>query len=252
MARDHALARTLAPGTAILRLYRWRTPTVSLGRNEPARGLYDRAAAARLGIGFVRRPTGGRCVLHQEELTYAVLLPAGALGGPRRAYRRIHAGLVRALVALGVPAELAGGERTPPPSAGPCFALAAPGEVTVAGRKLVGSAQARLEGALLQHGSLLLAPGQDALEALRTGATCGPATAAFESVAARGAGDAAAASLREVLGAVPPWEALARAVTLGMAAEVEGAWSDCTVAVDEGAEATLRRNYASPAWTWRR
>ena len=67
MALDHALADTLAPGAGVLRFYRWARATVSFGRNQPASGNYDRELARELGMGFVRRPTGGRAVLHDLE-----------------------------------------------------------------------------------------------------------------------------------------------------------------------------------------
>ena len=80
MAVDHALAETADPDAGWLRLYRWTRPTLSLGRNEPAAGFYDFERAGRLGIDVVRRPTGGRGVLHDAELTYAVVAPVAAGG----------------------------------------------------------------------------------------------------------------------------------------------------------------------------
>src|SRR5690606_17502269 len=103
----------------------------------------DRAVASR-AVDFVRRPTGGRAVLHDRELTYAVVVPHRALGGPRAAYRAINEALVMGLRALGVDASVSERGRVLPPDAGPCFQVAAPGEVVADGRKLVGSAQARL------------------------------------------------------------------------------------------------------------
>ena len=147
MAVDHALAACSSPGKAVVRIYRWSCPTVSFGRNEPARDRYDRAAGHSAAIEFVRRPTGGRAVLHDRELTYAVVLPCPTTGGLRETYGLIHRGLVEALCSLGVPAAMAAGRGlSVGPDSGPCFDEPAPGEVTVAGRKLVGSAQARLEG----------------------------------------------------------------------------------------------------------
>lgn len=242
MARDHALALGLEGGRGVLRLYRWAEPTVSFGRNEPVRGPWDLERARGLGLSFVRRPTGGRAVLHDRELTYAVAAPCRSLAGARAFYRAVNAGLVRALRSLGAAAELAPpSTAAPAPGAGPCFRRAAPGEVVVRGRKLVGSAQARVRGALLQHGSLLLAPGQDLLEEV------GPA---------RREGDAAPASLVGVLGFVPPWEALVDAVVDGLAAELEGEWSPPEPpgrrSPDPELEARLLARYGSGAWTWRR
>ena len=75
MAVDHALAACSSPGKAVLRIYQWSCPTVSFGRNEPTRGRYDPALGRSAGIEFVRRPTGGRAVLHDRELTYSAVLP---------------------------------------------------------------------------------------------------------------------------------------------------------------------------------
>ena len=97
MALDHALAVCSQQSQGVLRLYSWKEATVSFGRNEPTKGLYDRANAEELGIEFVRRPTGGRAVLHQNEITYAVVLPVRALGGPKASYMAINRGLAEGL-----------------------------------------------------------------------------------------------------------------------------------------------------------
>lgn len=154
-------------GGSFLRLYRWSPPCLSFGRNEPATTRYDRAAIELLGIDVVRRPTGGRAVWHDAEVTYAVAAPVAAFGTLRDSYRAIHARLAAALRKLGMAAELAPdtGHRTPL-GAGACFAQAVGGEVVVGGRKLVGSAQVRQGTAFLQHGSILLDGSQDMVAAV--------------------------------------------------------------------------------------
>ena len=98
MAVDQALLDAVkAGGAPVLRLYRWDPATLSFGRTQPARGLYDAEAARARAIAFVRRPTGGQAVLHDDELTYAVVAPVPAVGRPREAYRRINAALVEGL-----------------------------------------------------------------------------------------------------------------------------------------------------------
>jgi lipoate-protein ligase A len=239
MARDHALALGIAPGRGVLRLYRWVRPTISLGRNEPAGRFRDRARALD-DLCFVRRPTGGRAVLHDREITYAVAVPLRALGGVRQTYRKVNQGLVNALRSLGVSAELAPeAHEAARPDAGPCFQQAAPGEVTVAGRKLVGSAQARIAGALLQHGSLLMDGRQDLLE---------------PGASERGAPVSGAVSLAELLGASPSWECLAEAVAAGLAEALGGRWHESSgpCGYHARSEAELVSRYRSPAWTWRR
>ncbi|PYP79222.1 MAG: hypothetical protein DMD25_05585 [Gemmatimonadetes bacterium] len=141
-----------------------------MGRNEPAAARYDRAAIARRGLDVVRRPTGGGAVWHEHEVTYAVAAPVATFGSLRNAYRTIHERLVAALRSLGVEATLA--PHRPPPSSrildhpASCFATPVGGEVLVAGRKLVGSAQVRKGSAFLQHGSILLAGSQQVVTAV--------------------------------------------------------------------------------------
>jgi lipoate-protein ligase A len=156
------LALAERTGRAFLRLYRFDPPCLSFGRNEPVTG-YDRSAITRLGVDVVRRPTGGRAVWHEHELTYAVAAPIAAFGSLRLGYWAIQGWLAAALRTLGAEAALA--LQGPRPAAharsGACFAAPVGGEVLVDGRKLVGSAQARRGRALLQHGSVLLAGSQD-------------------------------------------------------------------------------------------
>lgn len=157
MAIDQALLdRTVGEGLAVLRLYRWHPACLSLGRHEPARRRYDPARIAAYGFDVVRRPTGGRAVLHDQELTYAVAAPLAWFGTVRQAYHAIHAMISEALRALDVPATLAAADRpVAGVGAGPCFASAVGGEVLLDTEKLVGSAQVVQDGALLQHGSIL-------------------------------------------------------------------------------------------------
>jgi len=163
------LARADGTGEGFLRLYRFDPPCLSLGRNEPA-AHYDHAELARRGLDVVRRPTGGRAVWHEHEVTYAVAAPIALFGGLRNAYHAIHARLAEALRSLGVDATLA--LHHPAPSSTilhqpvSCFAVPAAGEILVAGRKLVGSAQVRQGSAFLQHGSILLDGSQEIIAAV--------------------------------------------------------------------------------------
>ena len=154
-------------GRAFLRLYRWSPPCLSLGRNEPDH-RYDRAAIERLGWSVVRRPTGGRAVWHEHEVTYAVAAPIAAFGSLRESYRAIHERLARALRTLGADATLASPRPAIRLSAGPaaCFAAPVGGEVLVNGKKVVGSAQVRRGSAFLQHGSILLGGSQSVVNAV--------------------------------------------------------------------------------------
>ncbi|MEX2048409.1 MAG: biotin/lipoate A/B protein ligase family protein [Gemmatimonadota bacterium] len=243
MALDHALALRLAPSEGVVRLYGWERPTVSLGRNEPAKGLYTLEAMASAGVGAVRRPTGGRAVLHWRELTYAVVAPVDAWGGLREAYFGINLVLAEAIRGLGAPAEVVGGRAPTPLDAGPCFQAPAAGEIVVRGRKLVGSAQMRLEGALLQHGSILLDDDQGLLGRLRTD---GPGNrAAPESVAP--------ATLRAEAGHVGI-DDLTDAVAMSLRGGFGGTWGPegYRSSEIETADRLEAERYACDSWTWRR
>lgn len=243
MARDHALATAIQPQCGILRFYRWNAPTLSFGRNEPARDHYDADVLAARGWGVVRRPTGGRAVLHHRELTYAIIVPVRASGGPRTLYAAVHRGIARGLRAIGVDATIVAQDQpTPAVDAGPCFGLPAPGELEVEGRKLVGSAQVRIGHGLLQHGSILVDDDQSALDVERSG----PAWSDPGSVRP--------ASLRQLLGTAPTLHVLTAALVSGLARELGGEWNEPTspppVATD--AELRLLDRYRDTHWTWRR
>lgn len=248
MARDHALATLARPGTGTLRLYRWNPPTLSFGRNEPVTVGYRELLRRHPEMGAVRRPTGGRAVIHDRELTYSVVLPVRACGGMRAAYHRINEALVAGLRSLGVGAGHANG-RPLPPESGPCFLEAAEGEVVVGGRKLVGSAQARIEGAILQHGSLLLVADQTALFANGGGKTRDPGG----RVGGTRPGGTRPTTLAEVLGEIPAWGRLVAAFSTGFEEVFAGDWSRGAISEDEEAlAAKLKMRYGSREWTWRR
>jgi len=227
MAIDQALLQAAdRTGRAFLRLYRWSPPCLSFGRNEPALERYDRGAITRLGLDVVRRPTGGRAVWHEHEVTYAVAAPIAAFGSLRESYHRIHERLRAALRSLGVEAEIAPEHPTARRSDRPaaCFASAAGGEVLVAGRKVIGSAQVRRGGAFLQHGSILLAGSQDVIRAISRQPSAGGGETTLSALLGR------PVSFEEVTGAIV------------------AAWDGrCTPA-----DCPTVRPSGSDAWTWRR
>jgi len=235
MALDQALLDAAdRTGASFLRLYRWSPSCLSFGRNEPALTRYDRAAIERLGLDVVRRPTGGRAVWHDAEVTYAVAAPVEAFGSLRESYCEIHRRLARALQSLGVPADLAPNpESRAPLHTGSCFADAVGGEVVVRGRKLVGSAQVRQGLAFLQHGSILLDGSQDIV-----GAISRPPTAA-SSFRVRGS-----ITLREALGRTVAFEEVAQAIV--------SVWDDqLTVTAHYRPLPPVTAAFGSD-WTWRR
>jgi lipoyl(octanoyl) transferase len=251
MALDAALLASVQQGgRPAIRLYRWSPACLSFGRNQPARGVYDPDLAQRMAIDFVRRPTGGQAVLHDDELTYAVVAPTTWIGRPRSAYHRINGGLVAGLRALGVAADVAPGlaaGASPPAGLSwtdACFRRPAAGEVVVGGRKLVGSAQ-RMEGrVILQHGSLLVGGSQAGAEQLlATGGRAG-------DVVDPGTGWT---TLEGELGGRPEWGDLQTALVAGFESVLGTRIAPSGLAAAE-LEATdrLRLQFASTDWTWRR
>lgn len=240
MALDRALMRSVREGSPpILRFYRWNPRCLSLGRNQPARGRYNEDAIRERGIDVVRRDTGGRAVLHDRELTYAAVFPDGSLGGPRASYAAINRALVAGLRRLGVAAELAprGGHRAAILSLDPCFREAAEGEVVVAGRKLIGSAQWREAGVTLQHGSLLLA---------------GDQAEARDLLLDRVEGEASPATLSELRDPLPAWGSLVGALAAGWAEALDVDLRPSSLTWREDAAAARESaHYADPARTWR-
>ena len=234
MAIDQALLDAVEArgGLGYLRLYRWHPPCLSFGRNEPALARYDRSEIERLGLDVVRRPTGGRAVWHDAELTYAVAAPVAAFGCLQDSYHAMHERLARALRAMGIEAILASPATRPGPlSDGACFAQPVGGEVLVGGRKVIGSAQVRQRGAFLQHGSILLGGSQDVVA--RVSRVPSPA--------------ANATSLSIALGRQVEFSEVARAIT--------DTWLEDGEAAARGpaAHPPIRPSaFQNPAWTWRR
>jgi lipoate-protein ligase A len=237
MAVDAALlARAQTSGEAVLRVFSWTRPTLSFGRHETVRGRFDAATLDARGHDAVRRPTGGRVLLHDGEVTYSVTMPTPEGESVRDAFNRINHLLAAALARLGVRAEAAPGGRPLRPGGDACFAEPSAGELTVGGRKLVASAQRRDGNALLQHGSILLEDRQGALIGLASAPMAPPAPGA---------------ALRDVLG---------RAVTgaevrAALRAALEAAAGPAVPLADADARALaepLISTFADPQWTWRR
>jgi lipoyl(octanoyl) transferase len=226
-------------GVATLRLYAWEPATLSFGRNEPATRRYDRGAIERLALPTVRRPTGGRAVWHDDEVTYAVAAPSAGFGTLRQAYHAIHAVLAEALASLGAPVGLAADRPAVGVGAGACFASAAGGEVVaLGGGKVVGSAQVRGAEAFLQHGSIILGGVQQEVAAVTAGAAAPPSVVGLRSL-------------------LPASQATRETVARAIARTAARRWQ---VPDEPGrlpddvrrAAAALVPRYKDPAWTWRR
>lgn len=243
MALDEALMASASSGGVTLRFYQWRPGCLSLGRNQTARGRYDRAAAKDRGIDVVRRPTGGRAVYHDREVTYSVTAPEGQWGSLQEAYRRINRALACGLGGLGIAVTVSkrrGERRAPRPVVRACFREPLPGEVMAGGRKLVGSAQCRHGGALLQHGSILIHNDQHVVDELRTNGR-------------RQAQAVPAACLEELLPVVPPTRVLIEAIAKGFAEDLGALRLPGAYTAAELARARqLSERYVDDVWTWRR
>jgi lipoyl(octanoyl) transferase len=241
MALDEALMlRAARTGEGVFRVYGWSAPTLSLGRNQRAVGCYDLAMAKALGVEFVRRPTGGRALLHDHEITYSATIPLADADaeGAHAAYAFINRVLLGALRHLGVAAAPASGTRAIRPGLRPCFDVPAEHEIAIGGRKLVGSAQWRHGGSLLQHGSILVRDDQPMISRL---------------LKARPAVTPPAATLAESLGFEPSAEQVALSILESL--EEESGRRVQAFEPDEGLEADARRlreTYHDESWTWRR
>lgn len=161
MAMDEAVMQLHSQGIAppTLRFYGWEPPTLSVGYFQSVRRDIDLERCAQRGVPVLRRPTGGRAILHHQELTYSVVTAQDdplVAGGIRESYSRIAASIARGLAILGIEVGEGVAEKGARPRSPACFDAAMPHELVVLGRKLVGSAQVRRWSSILQHGSILL------------------------------------------------------------------------------------------------
>lgn len=167
MAIDEAIMNAMSEGKAppTLRFYSWQPATLSIGYFQKAEDEIDLEKVEEKGIGFVRRPTGGRAVLHDQELTYSMILPETYPDMPSsvtESYRVLSNGLLYGFRKLGLQADMVTladeEEKAKYASAGSsaCFDSPSWYELVVEGRKVAGSAQVRQKGVILQHGSILL------------------------------------------------------------------------------------------------
>jgi len=256
MAVDEAIMEAVGQGVVppTLRFYGWQPPCLSLGRFQPVDGTVNLDACRARGDDLVRRPTGGRAILHDtpdHELTYSLAIPQDdprVAGDILTSYRAISAALVRGLARLGVSAQLTPvlGHALHPETAA-CFDQPSGYEVTVNGRKLVGSAQARSGGAILQHGTMLLDVDLPVWVAVLHPPSGVTAEAFQEHLAGR------LTSLRQAVGRPVAFDEVAMALADGFretfgVALVPG---ELTVVERQRAEALRRQKYATESWICR-
>ncbi len=243
MAVDEVLWRGRRAGTAppTLRFYAWAPPTVSLGYGQSLADEVDQGVCRALGVGLVRRPTGGSAIYHdgpERELTYSVAASNDDLGVGAdllASYRWIAHALARGLRALGAPVEIVERRREYGPVPAFCFARTGTYELELDGRKLVGSAQRRHGKSFLQHGSIVLG-----LDAARVSAIFPSTRDPASSVA----------TLEQALGRRPAWDDCVAALTAAFEAEhgVDVRPGGLTPAEAAEVEMLARDKYATAAW----
>ncbi|MYD37263.1 MAG: lipoate--protein ligase family protein [Chloroflexi bacterium] len=254
MAVDCAIAEAVGGAAQLptLRLYGWQPVCLSLGYGQRLAEV-DAAALSSRGWGLVRRPSGGKAILHAQELTYSLCLPLGhdlTRGDVIESYRRISAGLLAALQHLGIPAR-AKPQNTNLPGAiaGPvCFLRPSHYEIAIGGRKLIGSAQLRRAGALLQHGSLPLCGD--------IGRICDALVFASDNAREqeRRLVRQRAITLSEVLGRAISWDEAAAAFKQGFARALDFALveSSLSAAERERTAALISERFGNPRYTAKR
>jgi lipoate-protein ligase A len=162
MEFDLLLAKSLKPDEVILRFYRWQPYCISLGANQSENSLKTDKIFSE-GYDVVRRPTGGRAILHAEELTYSVVFPAQDISSLKELYREINLAIKKGLCFFDDKLKYVSLEHNEPhfPSfykndrSAICFAVSSKNEINYEGKKLVGSAQRKMGEVILQHGSIL-------------------------------------------------------------------------------------------------
>ena len=159
---DLELVNNFKIDSPVLRVYRWKPYCISLGANQEFNSV-NTNKSKQDGIDIVKRPTGGRAILHSEELTYSVVYPLSDTVSPKQIYREINLALKSGLKYYDSIFEQIELEHTQPhfPSfyknekSTLCFAVSAMNELNFDGRKIAGSAQRKIENVILQHGSIL-------------------------------------------------------------------------------------------------
>jgi lipoate-protein ligase A len=246
MALDEAILRGVAEGSSppTLRFFGWQPACLSLGQAQPAADV-DFDTCSRLGVEVVRRPTGGRAILHVDELTYSVAAREDdphVQGGIVESYRRLSEGLLAGLMRMGLPVQQVERPDEHDRDPGPvCFESPSNYEIVFDGRKLVGSAQVRRGGVVLQHGSLPLFGDIARI--------CGVLAAKPDAAQVR----ARAITVEDAIGRAPAYADAARLMGEGFALALNLRLEPGALAPQERARAEeLRRDkYASDDWTRR-
>jgi len=253
MAMDEAILEAVAAGLSLptLRFYAWHPPCLSLGYSQAVRDEVDLEACRARGIEVVRRPTGGRAILHTDELTYSVVVPQSdprVAGEIIESYRRLCQGLLAGLRMLGLDVVQAGRKPSEPEAfSAACFDAPSDYEIIVGGRKIVGSAQARRRGVVLQHGALPLVGDVTRIMDLLN-------LPDDEREAFRVALRARATTLEAALGRAVSFDEVARALAQGFARALNLELVPGGLSPDELARAEMLRaeKYTAEGWTFQK
>ncbi len=253
MAVDEAILENVVSKNSLptLRLYAWSPPCLSLGRSQP----YADANINLLKINgwdIVRRATGGRAILHTDELTYAIIAPKDNLhlrGRVLESYQHLAQALLIALQDLGAKVEMnAGGKVPKSPTLNPvCFETPSAYEITVNGKKLIGSAQARQKGGVLQHGSLPLTGNLARITEVLSFPNTEARQLAAEKLMLR------ASTLESVLGREVGWETASKSFIRAFESVlgIRLMPKDLSEAERSRACELIQKKYAHPDWTER-
>lgn len=250
MAIDEAILEAVGAGDSLptLRLYDWQPACLSLGYSQPAEDV-DLERLEAHGWDLVRRPTGGQAILHTDEITYAVIGAADhplLTGSVLESYRRIAAALLATLAELGVQAHSLPAESQVSTNKGPvCFEVPSNYEITVDGRKILGSAQARRKNGVLQHGSLPLVGDLGRItDALKYADEEGRASSRSRLLER-------AATLAEIIGKEIPWDEAAAAFRRGFENRLDITFDLLELSKGEKSRAAEleKEKYAHERWT---
>lgn len=255
MALDEAILMTVSEKekAPTLRLYTWQPAALSLGFAQPVHDV-DLVNLEHEGWGLVRRPTGGKAILHIDELTYSVNAPVDdplLAGSLLESYRKISQALLSALEKFGIDAagdKTYSNDSTSAPVNPVCFETPSNYEITAAGKKLIGSAQARKYGGILQHGALPISGDITRITRVLNLLTYqGGRKRAAENLIER------ATNLETLLGFAPSWQEVAEAMIAGFAETFNITFVEeqpSAMEIDLTRK-LLREKYASYAWNYR-
>ncbi len=252
MAVDEAILESAGRGASLptLRLYAWTPACLSLGQAQPFADV-DLARLRARGWDVVRRPTGGRAILHTDELTYSVIGPADnpiLSGSVLESYNRLARALLAAVRGLDLPVEMKEGKADENGATNPvCFEVPSTYEITVNGKKLIGSAQARRKEGVLQHGSLPLTGDLSRITEALTFADESARADASRRLLAR------ATTIESALGRAVNWEIAAQAFARAFETELGIRFERGELSQQEisRAEELVREKYRHPSWTER-